>query len=541
MSTKYPVMMFSLAAGLLQGCGDPDDDAIEDRQGLVVHSDMQYSDDVRYFKYTVAQVDCASSSAISSGASEQVTIGPDALYLPNGLPAFESKPLAPESAHIFGDHFFVLPSGCYDVESQPLDDQQKPSKSCYSAHASKVKVVDGLTTEILLISQCLGPGRGGLDAATALNHPPTIEDLVFEPSKFVSTCNGVEICATAIDPDNDPMTFVWEQTSGNQVARGPNVARTTLSGGFLTQCVVVQTGALGDYEFKVTVFDMAYDEDGELVRMEDILAAQGDAHASHDDLTVPVHAGVDCPITGRTAVMVMTLHGPQGMTLSPADAKILTKNVVDYVNPNGAGNPAKILLVHDYNNHDEDNDDPDEIAADLKALYGSGNVVVKDPCTVLKPADVEGYDIVWFSNPGWPMGNASSMPTTFNTLINFRGTGGGLVLQGDDITQSSTGTLMESLTYLKFSNNGTSACGQTIDGWGPGAYKVSFANDTTHPLLLGGLAGKSFDYHNDLDHSVALGLGESVVAFGDVSTGNCPLMTPALVAIDPAMLTATIP
>ena len=365
---------------------------------------------------------------------------------------------------------------------------------------------------------------------------------MFEPSKFVSTCNGVEICATSVDPDNDPLSFIWEQVSGSQVARGPNDTRATLNGdGSLTQCVVVQTGALGDYEFKVTVYDMAYDEDGELVRMEDILAAQGDPNPSHDDLTVPVHAGVECPITGRTAVIVLTLHGPQGMTLSTADAKVLTKNAVDYVNPNGAGNPAKILLVHDYNNHDEDNDDPDKITADLKALYGAGNVTTKDPCTILRPEDVDGFDVVWFSNPGWPMGNSTSMPTTFNTLLNFRGTGGGLVLQGDDITQSSTGSLMESLTFLKFTNNGTSACGQSIDGWGPGSYRVSFVNDSTHPLLVGGLAGKSFDYHNDIDHSTAYGIGEAVLATGNPNVDNCALKTPALVAIDPTKISSSVP
>ena len=183
-------LMMTLAAGMLCGCGDDGED-LEARQGLVVHSDMQYSDDVRYFKYTVKQVNCDSGVAISGGANEQTVIGPDALYLPNGLPAFVGKPLAPESEHIFGDHFFVLPVGCFDVTSEPLDAQQKTSKSCYAAHAKKVAVVDGLTTEILLLSQCLGPGRGALDVVTALNHPPTVEDLVFEPSKFVSTCNGV--------------------------------------------------------------------------------------------------------------------------------------------------------------------------------------------------------------------------------------------------------------------------------------------------------------------------------------------------------------
>lgn len=541
MTRKYVVPRLSLAVlGLLACCTDPPGDSAL-RQGLVVHSDMQYVDDVGGFTYSVTEVDCDSGQPVPGGFTDTATIGRDALYLPNGIPAFEGKPFDPDSEHIFGDHYFLLPVGCYDVTSQPLQAaSNEPSESCYAAHARGVEVTDGLTTEITLISECLGPGRGGLDVVTTLNHPPTLEDLTFEPSKFVSTCNGIEICATAIDPDGDPLEFAWKQTAGSKVARGPAVTGTTRNmDGSVTQCIVLQTGAVGDYEMQVTVFDLAYDEDGALARIEDLLAAQGDPAPSRDDLRLPIHAGVDCPITGNTAVIVLTLHGPGGKTLAPADAKTLTRNAVDFVDPT-AGTP-KILLVHDYNNHDEDNADAAAIGADLKALYGAANVTITEPARIVRPEDVAGYDVVWFSNPGWPMGNVSSLPTTFNTLVDFRGAGGGLVLQGDDITQSSTMPvpLMETLTYLKFSNNGTNACGLGIDNWGDNAYKVTFASDT-HPLLSG-LAGTSFEYNNDIDHSSAMMLGEQVLATGEVSDASCSVSTPALVAVDPRAISSSIP
>lgn len=541
MARQHIISALSLAAlGLLAACTDPPGEA-EPRQGLVVHSDMPYVDDVGGFTYTVTEVDCDSGAPVPGGVSDSATIGRDALYLPNGIPAFEGKPFDPESEHIFGDHYFLLPVGCYDVTSQPLKAASaEPSDSCYAAHARRVEVVDGLTTEITLISECLGPGRGGLDVVTTLNHPPTLEDLTFEPSKFVSTCNGVEVCATAVDPDGDPLEFTWKQTAGSKVARGPAVTRTTLNmDESVTQCVVLQTGAVGDYEMQVTVYDLAYDADGALARIEDLLAAQGDPVPSHDDLALPIHAGIDCPITGNTAIIVLTLHGPSGKTLAAADAKTLTKNAVDFVNP-GSGTP-KILLIHDYNNHDEDNADVTAIGADLKALYGAANVTVTDPSRVVRPEDVAGYDVVWFSNPGWPMGNVSSLPTTFNTLVDYRGAGGGLVLQGDDITQSSTMPvpLMETLTYLKFANNGTTACGVGIDGWGDNGYEVSFSG-ASHPLLAG-LAGKSFKYHNDIDHSTAAMLGEQVLATGKVSNASCSVSTPVLVAVDPTAISSTIP
>jgi hypothetical protein len=375
---------------------------------------------------------------------------------------------------------------------------------------------------------------------TTLNHPPTLEDLTFEPSKFVSTCNGIEVCATAIDPDSDPLEFTWEQTAGTKVARGPAVTSTTLNiDGSVTQCIVLQTGAVGDYEMQVTVYDLAYDADGDLARIEDLLAVQGDPAPSHDDLRLPIHAGIDCPITGNTAVIVLTLHGPSGKTLAPADAKTLTKNAIDFVNP--VARTPKILLIHDYNNHDEDNADVPAIGADLKALYGAANVTITDPARIVRPEDVAGYDVVWFSNPGWPMGNVSSLPTTFNTLVDFRGAGGGLVLQGDDITQSSTMPvpLMETLTYLKFSNNGTNACGLAIDNWDDNAYQVSFGS-ANHPLLAG-LAGKTFKYNNDIDHSTAMMLGEQVLATGKLNNGNCSISTPALVAVDPLAISSSVP
>lgn len=542
MSFKHIVSALSLATlGALACSESGPEGGAEFRQGLVVRSDMQYTADLGGFAYTVTQVDCASGAPIDGGATESVTVGRDALYLPNGIPAFDSKPLDPDSEHIFGDHYFLLPEGCYDVSSQPLDADGAPLESCYAAHADKVKVDDGLTTEIMLLSQCLGPGRGGLDVVTTLNHPPVIEDLVFEPSKFVSTCNGIEICVTAVDPDSDPLEFVWEQVSGSQIARGPTVTRTNLNADrSITQCVVLQTGDIGDYELKVTAYDLAFDDGGELVRIEQILAAQGDPAESRDDLQFPVHAGVECPIVGKTAVIVLTMHGPEGETLAPADAKTLTKNAVDFVNPRPGAAP-KLLLVHDYNNHNEDNDDTHQIGADLKQLYGEANIRIMDPNSILYPEDVDGYDVVWFSNPGWPMGNVTSLPTTFNTLVNFRGAGGGLILQGDDITQSSTGSmpLMETLTYLEFNNNGTQACGLNIDNWGASAYTVTFA-DTAHPLL-NGLAGKSFSYHNDIDHSAPLGLGEAVLATGSVNSGNCSVGAPALIAIDPASISSSVP
>ena len=49
--------------------------------------------------------------------------------------------------------------------------------------------------------------------------------------------------------------------------------------------------------------------------------------------------------------------------------------------------------------------------------------------------DVAGYDVVWFTNPGYPFDDVRSI----DTLTTFLAAGGGVVAQGDDITQSMGG------------------------------------------------------------------------------------------------------
>jgi hypothetical protein len=276
------------------GTGDYGDEDLEPRSGLQVSTKVQASDLVRGFEYQVTRVACEGERKFEA-ATYSATIGLEDLMLPGGIPAFEKEPLDPDSEHMFADHYFVLPAGCYDVEAIPLNRRGRPSDVCYSAHQDGVEVEDGLTTEILLISQCIGPARGGLDVVTVLNNPPVVEDLEYEPSKFVGDCEGVEICMTASDPDHDPLEFVWEQISGTDV-RGPRVTSTDLlSNGSIRQCAHIGPRDKSKTEFKVTVYDLAWDDEGNLTRIEDLLAEQGDAHDSHDDLIFPLYSAVECP------------------------------------------------------------------------------------------------------------------------------------------------------------------------------------------------------------------------------------------------------
>lgn len=262
---------------------------------LALTADLLGGTDVGGMRFEVTETNCDGSAVANPQTWEEETDLED-MYLPGGIPLFESAPYDADSTHIFADQYFLLPAGCYDVAVTPLDAMGQTSTDCYSAHQNTVEVEDGLTTEITLISQCQGPARGGLDVIATVNHPPEIDDLTFEPSKFVSTCEGTEVCITVNDPDGDPMEIVWSQTDG-PACSAPAITSTVVNAdGSMTQCADLRTGDIASYTFDVAVYDLAYDEQGNSARIEDLLSAQGDAHASNDTLEFPLHAGIDCPV-----------------------------------------------------------------------------------------------------------------------------------------------------------------------------------------------------------------------------------------------------
>lgn len=215
------------------------------------------------------------------------------LKIPGGIPEFVNRPFDENSEHLFSDYFVVLDAGCYHVAATPVDINDAACTECSQAIVRNIQVYEGLTTEILLISQCNGPERGALDVVGALNHPPVLEGLVYEPSKFVHVCEETIICATASDPDHDPIEFVWKKKSGPDLLGGVDngiidsayVYSRTEDNGHVTECLRITTEWQGDYEFKVMVYDQFHMNNGDLVRAEDFLGV--DSHAS---LTFPLYS-----------------------------------------------------------------------------------------------------------------------------------------------------------------------------------------------------------------------------------------------------------
>jgi hypothetical protein len=223
--------------------------------------------------FLITPVDCT-TGAPSGAAVVDLTKPLDALRVPDGIPDLANHPLDSSSKHAFADDFEVVPAGCYDVSTRPVLDG---GATCHEAHKSKVKVLAGKTTEVFLINQCDGMDPGALDAIAAINHPPVLTDVDFRDSKFVATCGDQIICATAYDPENDPLRFTWKATGGPAVAGPFDVSSTTGGDGSVTQCVRYIPSAPGTVSLTVTVFDLLHNNDSMLTpeTVEQWLADQG--------------------------------------------------------------------------------------------------------------------------------------------------------------------------------------------------------------------------------------------------------------------------
>ena len=209
----------------------------------------------------------------------------------------------------------------------------------------------------------------------------------------------------------------------------------------------------------------------------------------------------------------------QSIVIYEESSKLIAQNAVKFASP--VANP-KILVVKDFNHHGESNEDTEFIAEVLLANYST--TIKYETAGGLKECDLKGYDLIWFNNPGYPMGSVTSL----NSLKNFKG---GVILSGDDLTQGS-GFSLESFTGLKFKDNGTAlACGgksykhNDNDGY---RYRISLEEE-----FLPGLdeSVRNFEYGNDIDNSI-LAFNDSkyqVLAYANGAAGTCEVKRPIII------------
>jgi hypothetical protein len=295
---KSKISLLFGATIALAGCVDgqqPADDGTHDTHigetGIAIGAVVDTSGDmdVAFMQYGIVRVACVAGEEFEPLARD-VRVNLESILLPGGIPAWENSPLDKASEHQFSDHFEVLPAGCYDVTATPLAQDASASADCAAAFTNDVAVLDGLTTEIFMISQCKGEEVGAIDAVVALNRPPTLLDLDYSPSKFIHAGTTTTVCVTATDPDGDPLEIEWDQIGGSLC--GATVISSSVNASGMTQCVDIAPMEAGNYLFEVRIYDMLRNENNKLIRFETWLKEHGYPNTSHDSLRFPVYAGL---------------------------------------------------------------------------------------------------------------------------------------------------------------------------------------------------------------------------------------------------------
>jgi len=273
------------------GCNrleESNDDGTVQTTRLRVTMQMKQNTTVAAIRFELQPISCADGAVLPDPVvvmERQLS----ELVLPGGIPEFQNMPLDSNSAHLFADAFLAVDAGCYAVKTIPLDDAGEASRDCAWAAIPRVEVTGGRTTEVFLLNQCSGKDKGAIDVVSALNHPPQITALEFKVSKFVPQCGVQTVCATATDPDGDPLTFGWITNDALPMA-GPRLLPVDVNKSGTTQCIELIPQAIGKYELKVRAYDQVRAADGSLQRVEDWLEAQGYPGQSHSELSFPIYS-----------------------------------------------------------------------------------------------------------------------------------------------------------------------------------------------------------------------------------------------------------
>lgn len=287
----------------LAGCVDAPGSKQTPAVGAALTVDVYGQSDVVGFHIEVERVACDASDAFTP---LQISAEVDLIdgLVPGQIRLVEQV-LDPESRHLAADLFIALPPGCYRALAAPAAEIDgaggwTPSSDCAAVEAEGIRVVDGHTTELTLLSQCVGDAVGALDTLVTLNHPPVLRvhfptddrdgDGVAngDDGKFNLECEPVEVCATLTDVDDDPVEVVWAQVDGAPAhSLVPGALRVI---GFddghriWEQCATVVTHQAGSVSLEAAAFDLGY-ADGGLVRLDALVAPA----RSTDALRFPIH------------------------------------------------------------------------------------------------------------------------------------------------------------------------------------------------------------------------------------------------------------
>ena len=267
----------------MTGCGKAadGDKTSSSTSALSARAQLPGGDDVGSILFTVQPVDCTSGAPTGPAIVQNVPLEDQLIPGNTGL---ANNPLDKDSAHSFADFFKVVPAGCYNVTTAPLQPDGSPSKICASAFKNGVVVVQGQTTEIFLLNQCAGTDPGAIDVISALNHAPILDDVKFTDSKFACG-QPAQVCLAGHDVDSDPLQFTLT-AQGCDVTPAGDPQGSPATGE--SQCFSINCHSFGPHTLVATVYDLIW-RNGQLIRIEDWLAQEGYPNPSHGQLEFHIY------------------------------------------------------------------------------------------------------------------------------------------------------------------------------------------------------------------------------------------------------------
>jgi len=226
-------------------------------------------------------------------------------------------------------------------------------------------------------------------------------------------------------------------------------------------------------------------------------------------------------LVGGVGNVVTILMALSDQWIPEETARQLIINSVDFATD--VPDPS-VLVIRDDNTNGEDEQDPINISSWLQSV-GYSVTFMQEPTNGISASDLTGFHVVIFSNPGYPPDDNS----TIDALYDFSNQGYGVILQGDDMTQTDN-PKMEAMTKLVGVDNGGSYNGVNIDNNNGAAYSVRLV---PYNVLNTDISLVEFPYGNDIDTTELSSTGVYVAAWATVEGTQYP-EKPVITAYSPS-------
>jgi|GEM_PF-3641971 len=179
--------------------------------------------------------------------------------------AFAHLRLRPQSAHRFGDITWQVTPGCYRVRAAVVDRAGVAVGACEPADSPNSFLEVGESQNYVFLLDCRAfseqPRNAGIRLQGILNRAPRLDPLeLTELGGGEQTCAQTRVCASAQDPDGDPLQFEWtlRSESGRALRAPAPTAESTRHAGQtqLRECLTLGADTLAR-SVEVTVRDLS--------------------------------------------------------------------------------------------------------------------------------------------------------------------------------------------------------------------------------------------------------------------------------------------